>query len=386
MNEPKFDMNNYAFVKDFFYSIKGREHIHAISLANNGITSMDPYQKIGNIFPNIKQLIFDNNNISHVIEFNKLSSASHLESLSFVSNPCANQNPIQLTALTNLKTVNGQPFKTQMASSQDIANMKLPAVNTASVDPSVSTIVQSFVLKYVGIFQQAPSNRQELMYAYDQNAIFSHTVNPSHDMETDRSSKDDLHELRKMKSHDVSFNRTFEPRSGSQDIVKFLCKSFPPMMFNTNFSVDAHLLQIPTGEPVKVIVSIYGQLQLNNIIRNYNRTFVLLPADQQGKERGWEVKIVNDMFNILARVNDTDLDFKPSATTATGFGGTTGSGFGTFGQQNDQTTKIQQLCQQTNMTEHYSKVCLESSNWDLNQALQLFNQHRQTLPPNAFKH
>lgn len=369
-------MNDKNFVQDFLNSIpqNARDSIHKINLSNNNIQNLQVYKNLGKIFRNLKELILDNNLIQNVFYLNDLASCTNLENLSYRSNPCENQSTGDLI-LPALKVVNGQPFS-RMGILLTQQQINLPTVKELNIENSVRDVIYEFVQRF---FQSFSQNRMDVLTAYDYNAIFSFTVSAESNHKGGKMDQD-LFELRK-KGHDVNFNQQQPPIVG-QKAISNIFQHFPNILHDlSSLNVDAELLQIPNNVS-RILLSVHGDIQLNGIIRSFDRTFVLCTPNQSSSQAGWKVTIVNDQLHISPKVDRTSLNFDSSAPAPSTTSSTSSSiSFNTNGNPN----LVQQLSQMTNMNEEYSTMCLQQSGWNLENALQLFNNVKPKLTEAAFK-
>uniref|UniRef100_A0A182SC22 NTF2 domain-containing protein n=1 Tax=Anopheles maculatus TaxID=74869 RepID=A0A182SC22_9DIPT len=263
--------------------------------------------------------------------------------------------------------------------------MKLPDAKASFLcDAGGSDIVRQFLEQYFAIYDS--DNRQPLLEAYHEHAMFSHTVYTPNQNNQQKMSVY-LSGTRNIKHKTDLDSRCRFLKQGRLPVVTHL-SSLPPTKHDLmTFAVDLtlftpHMLQLTVNGVFK---ERKGNVN-TDLMRSFQRTFVIVPSNG-----GFCIR--NEMLHIsLPTRLQEDKCFKPVNSAVVTQPITPAPAVSTITSPSmvpDDNTKlqmIQALSAQTKMTSEWSKLCLEENNWDYQRAefafVELHKQNR--IPPGAF--
>jgi nuclear RNA export factor len=158
------------------------------------------------------------------------------------------------------------------------------------------------------------------------------------------------------------------------------------------FSLDA--FPVPHGTSTGLLIIVRGQFTEADIggIRSFDRTFMVVPAPEGSRARlsGWSIMILSDQWTVRAyssadawtpgplllnhppKDNFSIKSYPPDQQTALN------------SLPEAQRALVIQLSAQTKLTANFAVDCLQGNGWDLKQAVENFNQVKNSLGPEAF--
>ncbi|CAO3638514.1 unnamed protein product [Cunninghamella blakesleeana] len=281
-----------------------------ISFARNKLWSVQPISKIANLFPNIKNLSLQENDIS---EFKRLDGLGN-NKLPQLSELVLSGNPIQTNTNPDLymKEVTQRfPTLTQL-DFQPIGGIQ-PSINSSIPSTTgfgASTLPlpvkanffdqdnsrqasQDLLSKFFPLFD---SNRSGLMDLYDQQAVFSINVSGSCFARN-------------------TWGQGQRLTIGNENIAKKFA-TFPPTIHDLsradNFALDAWQVSGSSTHPVLLYLTVHGSFQEANGAVSFDRVFIIAPSTpgSRAQNAGWQYIIICD--SLIIRNYSGNQAFQPT--------------------------------------------------------------------------
>ncbi|CRL06807.1 CLUMA_CG019592, isoform A [Clunio marinus] len=366
--------------------------LEALNLNDNKLNMLDHLKGIASKLSHLKILYLGNNKIFMLNSLDSLRGLPLVE-LFLDGNPFRKRVRDQANYVSELRKKFPKLLKLDGAElgptiGFDVADepsKQLPPWKAAYLcDPSGSELVQKFLEQYFILYDS--DNRQQLLEAYHEQAIFSLTAtNNQH-----YTPEEKLHAYWKV-GRNLHHPRGFDYRlhsikRGKLNVVALLTELPPSRHDPQSFAVD-----LTVFTPQLVVLTVTGLFKERNsnprqeYTRAFQRTMVIVPNNG-----GFCIK------NELLHVNNASQSqarnaFKGPVATSPQM--TSPSSLPTTPQQAvsapDDATKmqmIQAMSQQSNMNIEWSRKCLEETSWDFQRAIfvfsELFKQNK--IPPEAF--
>ncbi|ORZ07236.1 hypothetical protein BCR41DRAFT_373666 [Lobosporangium transversale] len=414
--------------------------VTTISLASNGLTSLEPVAAISKFFPNLQNLSLKDNSISNYKELEYLSTKKlpNLRELILMGNPIRerdiekNKDDIayrsEVTKIfTSISILDQLPVAPKI--SFGLGNLvkdvgvtsapPLPAPIKGNFfdNPETQSMVLEFLTRYLDMFD---TNRSMLEHAYDSNATFSYSVmiqpsplQKSKGKPTENWSAYIPQSRNLLRIRDLG-QRTTRLYFGSQDIIQQGLMKLPDTKHDladaSKFCIDAW----QTGgllPAVCIYIMIHGELQevrrnREVILKSFDRSFIIAPAppNSSAAMHGWKCVIVSDQLvfrgynGSLAWKPDEEINVTPGMAAAV-------AGASAFnnpslapvpgapvapqvpmkGTTPEQHAKAQELQKLTGLNYPYALQCLMASGWDVAKGVALTNENRANIPPDAWQ-
>ncbi|KAF8907245.1 hypothetical protein CPB84DRAFT_1813529 [Gymnopilus junonius] len=415
-----------------------KPEVQSLSLANNNLTGVLLTQ-LPRYLPKIVNLSLHNNKIRDKKEIHMIvprkDKMIHLRELVLTGNPIREQsykNGIGevyradiIRRFSSLEVLDQQPiaqisFDAPQSSSSNMPVEK-PNATTFPFDmnPSFVTGVVPFLLTTSlssSFFNAFDSQREALIHAYHPSATFSFSANtsiPARARLVGFHSSRDMPNQRKLDwriwldSGSRNLNRIgTDPKKikedlhvGNEKIVKAL-KGLPGTRHEIGgpaerFSIDA--FPVPHGQTTGLLVILHGQFTeaATGGVRSFDRTFILLPAEEgsASKLNGWDIVIISDQWII--RSYSSHEAWKPGPLLVQAVSPAS-SGVGSSLQQQQlqasipplqpdqqamlaslpepQRNLVVEVIKQTNLNVKFAIDCLTGNGWDLGRAVANFNE------------
>ena len=249
--------------------------------------------------------------------------------------------------------------------------------------------IQNFFLQYVNFHDAGSAARTQLGPAYDETCLFSISVA----WRANKDIKDKCPAV--MPSELTKKNRNFkhcykaeqkESRLfiGRENVVKELCTlgETKHMMHTMNIDTSGMF-----NNHVTAVLS--GIIDAPGSYRTFSRTFVVAANPANGS-----FLILNDQMSIVRSSPDTvekvlkqSFDSTPSPSGVNNQAALVKQSFDStpsYSGVNSQAALVKQVQQATRMTDQFCTHCLVAANWDFQKALELFNDKKASIPPDAF--
>lgn len=251
----------------------------------------------------------------------------------------------------------------------------------AGMDQGVFDLIVSFMQQYFTCFDK---NREELLAAYHTNALFSMSFN--------------------LKSQAIPYKRTtrfgaYVRESRNQCFVQNEERVYE-MLQRSNISIIAHLKKLASTEhvssslkldtcffqPNMVTFSISGVYKERHsaeekfsCFRSFQRTFVCVPVSSD------QMIIVNEQC-MISNLSEQQLKvYKEEALGSPKSSNIQQPSMSIESTGDPKKDMIAKFSRLTNLTDNWSKDCLEFSHWNFAVAEKNFYEHRNEIPAEAYK-
>ncbi|ETN60147.1 hypothetical protein AND_008236 [Anopheles darlingi] len=370
------------------------EHIpelEALNLNDNKLYMLDHLRTMATKIPNIKILYMAKNRIPYINTLDSLKALKLVE-LNLEENPLKQRYEDQTVYVSEIrkrfpKVIKLDNIELPPPISFDVEDeSKFPSSKASFLcDASGTDLVRQFLEQYFVIFDS--NNRQMLLEAYHEHAMFSLTVNTYHQNNQQKLAAY-MHGNRNIKHKTDLDSRCRSLKQGRLQVVSYLSELPPTKHDPQSFAVDLTLFT-----PQLLLLTVTGVFKErkpnnnNEMIRSFQRSLVIVPS-------GGGFCIRNEMMHINGA---TRLQEEKSFKDATGFAATPApslastpavSPLPTVSAPDDNTKlqMVQALATQSTMNLDWSRRCLEETNWDYQRAEFAFSelQKQNRIPPEAF--
>ncbi len=412
--ESKFFPALMKICDDIFTTAHQKEEaIVSVSLANNALPSVSSVTTLAQTFPAIKNLDLSNN---HLKDLTALDSwrwkFRKLDHLILTGNPIEAEVPNYkgdmlrwFPALTTLNTIQlRSPEETRSAAN---GKLLIPVLGPSFRDEA--SISENFVKRF---FPAYDLDRASLVNGYyDAQSSFSLSINisaprapeltdqrmPGWDSYIKRSRN-----LVKVNHLPAKISRMHTGTESIRDVFTTLPATRHPELISEpqRWCIECHAipgLPDPTGQSVSgvggLIVMVHGQFSEINVstgeaivTRSFDRTFVLGPGGgiggirvacdtlvlrSYGGHEAWQPEVVDVGISQPAQPHTSPQILMPAGFAV--------AGPGKSEEQVQKEVLVVELSKGTGMTLEYSQMCLEQSNWSLENAAKAFQQAKVCL-------
>jgi len=379
---------------DLFKTTKDKmENIHSISLANNGITSVQQVESVAETFPDLLNLDLSGNSISKTSELAKWKGKFRkLHTLYISGNPLNVADPKVRAELVQffpkLTDINGEQLTPEHLEQLRNFIKPRPIPQHGPDFRDVNGRGEEFLVVLFALFD---TDRHSLLAKYyDDESQFSLSVdtNAIRDKDTpvlpwaqyiQRSRN-----LTRITSDTARKSRLFTGR----EVILPIWKELPPTKHpdiktdTAKFIMDCHILPglaDPHGQAPSspgLILLVHGQFEEidkptgKHGMRSFSRSIVLGP----GKPGGNDIRVISDMLSLRSYNPLPNVLAAPAAPPAAAAAPVVAQA--PTNEEQLRQAKIVELCKRTNMTPEYSKLCLEETGWDFDRALVVFNEKK----------
>ncbi|XP_031555922.1 nuclear RNA export factor 1-like [Actinia tenebrosa] len=388
--------------------------MQGLDMSDNRLYNLEAMKDLPTYAPSIQHLKLSNNQMRNIEELDKLKGLTGVVTLFLNGNPFCDKfegkESSYISAVRSRfpKVLNLDGVEHAPPIGFDLATTTaLPKVQGSYlVDPEIKKLLLSFLEQYFRIYDS--NDRQPLLEAYHDQAIFSMSVNPG------------------------SFNREKGPRGPSlgeymkssrnmirrkeQDVRASLIKhnrlsvvamlnELPP----TTHELSSFVVDVSLAIPTCLHFSIRGFfMEGNKTMRSFTRVFVALPA-----AGGKSLKIVNDELHVRGPALPQIQAFKKQQESITATSTlqvpaavptipttlptivtvptlTPSTSLTTLpipsGLTPEQQQMILQFSRESRMNAEWSKKCLADNGWDYQKSAECFTSlnNQGLIPPGAF--
>lgn len=367
--------------------------VESVNLAQNNLQEVTSVTTLAQSFPDLKNLSLADNQISRLrgIE-NWRHKFRNMRELILTGNPIIANEPTYkdeiMKMFPRLIMLDGNVVRDE--SQLDVLKLPLPVKHTFFENPEVQSVSSNFLTSYFDLFDR---DRTQLLQLYDDMSMFSLSVNNQAPRIITANNTMGPHSW----SAYIPMSRNMTRISANQRQTKL---SLGPQAIGNafrripetkhtlvespeKFAIDVWRTQgVRQPDDTGIVITIHGEfMERSQAHRSFDRTFILLPG-QMGN-----MIVASDMFTVRAWSGHDaykENDQPPSQPPAPQAAEPNNVPPELVGLKEDQLMVIQNLMNQTRLTPQYARMCAEQANFDLQQALALFQQSQQQLPPDAF--
>ena len=371
--------------------------IQEIDFSNNSLRHAGCLREILSACKVITKIKLDNNRINSLTDIKTVEkNASGITHLSLLNNPVRNlMDEAQYISdirklFPKLIELDGVALPEKIKFETEEQSV-LPQTQKFAIllEAAPKKAIHNFFLQYVHIHDTGSAARTQLGPAYDETCVFSISVA----WRAKKDMKDKFPAV--MPSELTKKNRNFkhcykaeqkESRLfiGRENVVKELCA-----MGETKHMM--HTMNIDTSGMFNnhVTAVLSGIIDAPGSYRTFSRTFVVAANPANGS-----FLILNDQMSIVRSSPDTvekvlkqRFDSTPSSLGVINQAALVKQSFDSTPSSsgvNNQAALVKQVQQATRMTDQFCTHCLVAANWDLQKALELFNDKKASIPSDAF--
>jgi nuclear RNA export factor len=383
----------------------------SVNLAENNLQDISGITTLSQTYPNLQNLSLANNSIGKARNLELWRHKfRNLRELILSGNPITSEATYKddiMKLFPRLIVLDGVVIRDE--SQLDTLKLPLPIKQTFFENPDVQSVAGNFVTNYFDLFDR---DRSQLMGLYDDVSTFSLSVdsvsprvfNPAGGSQGWSPYIPISRNLTKT-GHTAKHNRL---AIGPQSIAGTFHKlpSTKHDLSPEKFAIEVWRTSgVRVAGDAAIVINIHGEFQdlQSNMKRSFDRVFILLNSPTgsiivtsdmltvrgyAGIDAWVESKTVSNGVQVQAPQPPSTTGIQRSPTPAV-IGNTNNPATPIPPELNglspDQIAGIQKLMAETRLNPHYARMCLEQANFDLNQALALFQQSRPQLPPDAFQ-
>lgn len=373
--------------------------VRSVSLETNQLTDISSVQSLSTSFPNLENLSLANNmlpNFQALLPWR--NRFPKLRELVIQGNPLLNDPNSQreiVNMFPRLVMLDGVTVRNEADLPRDA--LPMPVLPTFFETPEIQNLSQSFLAEFLRCWD---TDRSQLLGLYDDASMFSMCYNtntpklPSHQPTNRRGPNPNTPYT--STSRNLAFSNTSATRNQrlaiGRNAILTVFQKLPATKHDLSqahkFAIDGIALNgVRSPQDSAISVSIHGEMLdvTSNLTRSFDRTLVILPSPVGGS-----FVIASDMLTIRSAAGSDaftspragqSANVTPHVTPATT---PTPAPTGATPDPSTAETLVHQLMAQTGLTLKYAQECLQQANFDLGLALNLFQQSRSQLPPDAF--
>ncbi|KAG6363032.1 hypothetical protein INS49_008127 [Diaporthe citri] len=367
-----------------------RQAIESVSLAGNNLDYVGLVFDLAETFPDLLHLDLSNNHFSSLKQLNKWRGRfKHLQTLLLNNNPVIQAEPNHATEVMEwfpkLQVLSNVVVRTPEAIAAEEAKAKPNPIPQRGTDfRDVAGLGERFIREF---FPMYDTNRDSLLSTfYDEHSTFTLAVDMGGPRDTNTPVLPWQPYLSFSRNHQRitteagRFQRYMKGVHIQEIWKKLPATNHPDLATNLDkYIIDCHPmkgLHDPVNHKVEgedgMIITMHGEFDEleassgNTGKRSFSRTFVIGPG-LPGRN---PIRVNSDMLSI------TPWSPVPSVTVSVTAPGPS--------PEDQQQLMVLELSKRTQMTPEFSKMCLETAEWNFDRALIVFEEKRAVLPPNAF--
>ncbi|KAK7739970.1 nuclear mRNA export, poly(A)+RNA binding protein [Cytospora paraplurivora] len=373
-----------------------RDAIESISLAGNNIDFVGQVFDLAETFPDLKHLDLSNNQLSNLKQLNKWRSRfRHLETL------LLNDNPIIQTEPNHAIELRDWFPKLQNLSNIQIRTAEEVAIEAAKAQPKlipqrgtdfrdVAGLGEQFLRQFFTLYD---SNRDELLATfYDEYSTFTLAVVTGGPKDSDTAVLPWAPYLTFSRNHQritteaARFQRYIKGIQIQEVWKKLPVTKHPELATNLDkYIIDCHPMKglhdpitHKSGGEDGMIITMHGEFEELEAStgktgkRSFSRTFVIGP----GLPGRGVMRVISDVLSISP--------WSPVPSVAISASAPIPPPVPTISPEEQQQLMLVELSKRTNMIGEYSRMCLETAEWNFDRALAVFEERKSVLPPEAF--
>lgn len=391
--------------------------VDSISLANNGLSDLQIVTTLAATYPDLKNLSLANNNFINVSSLHQWRHKfPHLRELILSGNPISTTigyKDDMIRMFPKLIVLDGQVIQDE--TQLNIVKIPLQVQHNFSENSDIGNIAGNFLSTFFDLYDK---DRSQLLPLYDEQSTFTISLNitslrqvggPGNSSSRNTSTHpwNDYIPLSRNLTRVSSVNSKVSRLNVGPQAIASVFQKLPPTEHDLKspekFAVDVWSVKdIRAVGDQAIMIFVHGEfVQLNNrAVHSFDRSLVVLPGPNGN------MIVSSDMLTI--RPYSGNDGWKPldssGSNSAPGSASNTGSVPPSSGSPSTnpvsasslinpdhikhlsppQQLVIKTLVEKTRLTANYAIMCAEQADYDLQQSLQLFEQSKSQLPPDAF--
>lgn len=400
--------------------------VESVSLANNGLSDLQAVTTVAATYPDLKNLSLANNNFINVSSLNLWRNKfPNLRELILSGNPISAtpgyKNDL-IRMFPSLIVLDGQVVQDE--SQLNTVKYPIQIQHNFSENNEVGSIAANFLATFLELYDR---DRSQLLPLYDDQSTFTVALNltalrqlggPGNSGSRTVSANDrsDYIPLSRNMCKITSANSRVTRLNIGQQAIAAVFQKLPPTQHDLKspekFAVDVWSLKgIRAVDDQAIMIFVHGEYLENNTPYSFDRSLVILPGPNGN------MIVSSDMLTI--RPYSGNDGWKPFHTLGSNSnsGAANGAPMGNIPSgpasmagsaplntpssapasassmidpqilqnlSSSQQLVLKTLVEKTKLTAQYAMMCAQQANFDLQQSLQLFEQSKTQLPPDAF--
>lgn len=368
--------------------------IESMSLDENDINDVSSVNELAISFPNLLNLSLQRNKLvsAHGLQRWRRKFLRLRELLLF-GNPISD-NPKEMKDVISffprLQSLNGVVVRSEA----DVLRLPIPVQQTFFETPEIQNLVQNFLATFFNFWD---NDRSQLTALYDDASEFSlywdGLVPHNHLAINNNRWVPVSRNLTRMTASNRNAFINNKVSVGPQRIAETfrrLPKSKHDLTDADKFAIEAYAVSgIRQPGDSAIMVSVHGSFtqipgprEHGNKHLSFDRSLVILPAP------GGNMLLASDLLTVRgpadSKIFKTNQEAPAPAGTSPAPVPVPVPGPVVPGLTPEQQQVVAELVQQTRLNQEFALQCCQQANFDLQAALQLFQQHRTSLPQDAF--
>ncbi|CAN6674497.1 mRNA export factor Mex67p [Trichomonascus vanleenenianus] len=405
MQDPQLNsMGSFSASKMFQALIRVAEDeirdVESVNLAANNLQEVSGITHLAVTYPNLKNLSLADNQISRL---SGLESWRH--KFRFLRELILTGNPITQTAtyredllkmFPRLVVLDGIVVRDE--SQLETLRLPIPIKHTFFENADVQGVATNFLASYYNFYD---TDRTQLLPLYDETSTFTVSLNSTAPRVITSGVGSSWSPYLPLSRN---FTRITTPNSrqsrlylGPQNIAnafrRLPATKHELMQAPQKFSIDVwRTTGVRTPNDPAIVIALHGEYteQATPGLRSFDRTFVLLQGPNGNMIVATDMLTVRPYSGAEAFQESsssqpgpqTPVAAPPQAAQPTPPPSNIPPELN--GLQNEQLAVIEKLMGQTRLNAQYARMCAEQAGFDLQRALQLFQQSQPQLPPEAY--
>ncbi|XP_066925968.1 nuclear RNA export factor 1-like [Clytia hemisphaerica] len=358
-------------------------NLKSLDISKNRLQRLNILANLSQKCPSLEELNLSHNSVKYLDELSKISDCKTITKLWFSDNPAKeqyeNDDSGYVSAirkhLPSIKELDGVILPPPITFDLVDDKKTLPTVHKSySCNTEATSILKNFVEGFFKIYDSADTNnRQELLQAYHNDAVFSVTThNTISNKQNSKGLNDYFNHSRNLVTLKSMEKKTSLVKNKKLSVVALLTE-----LPATRHLLESLILDVCLVTNECLVFNLKGIFLEGKDLtpRSFTRSFVGVP------ESGAKFLLINDHLTVRQATEKEIASLENGITQSSSTGATVSPNLSA-----EQQEMLQRFSQQSGMKPKYSLDCLLSSNWDFQAAAAKFNELKQggKLPPTAF--
>lgn len=378
--------------------------VQSVSLRDNSLIDVSTIISLPATYPNLKNLSLADNNITSIQSLEAFKhKLPHLRELILSGNMITNSLSYKddmIKLFPRLVVLDGQVVQDE----SQIDKLKLPiqTKNNFFENDSISEIAASFLQSF---FDRYDKNRADLMQLYDEQSTFSINLNTASPRQLGGTGVPTLpgtwkeyiplsRNLLKVNSPNAQLTRLCVGPEAIAKTFQRLPRTNHEFSGPEKFAVDVwNVKDIRALGDQGIMIFVHGEFrEPDNALRSFDRNFILLPGPYNNMIVTSDILTIRPYSGVdgwkelpldtASSVSNTPVPAVPGMSSISS--ATDLNLLDALPPQ--QKLVVRTLMEKTRLNTQFALMCAEQAQFDLQNALQLFEQSKlqNTIPPNAF--